>query len=325
MHVFVTGASGFVGGAIARALAARGDRVSAMSRSARADAVIAECGATPVRCALGRVPAEALAGVEVVVHAAAFVGPWGTREQFFSVNVDGTAQLLEVARQSGAKRFVHIGTEAALFHGQDMVDVDETAPYAKDSPFLYSASKAEAEDRVLRANDPGRGFETVSVRPRLVWGPGDTSVLAEVLRMIDSGDFMWIDGGRARTSTTHIDNLVHGVLLAMEHGRSGRAWFVTDDEVTTMREFLTAYVETQGVTPPDRSMPSSVLKPVAWLVEGVWRLFGIRRDPPITRFAASIMAADCTLDISRARRELGYEPQVSIEQGLRTMKAAAPT
>src|ERR1044071_9222110 len=113
--LFITGASGFVGGAIARSLASR-YTLLALSRSERSDAAISATGATPVRGELGAVAADAIAGSEAVIHCAAYVKQWGTREQFWNANVEGTRQLLKVAREAGARRFIHIGTEAALFH-----------------------------------------------------------------------------------------------------------------------------------------------------------------------------------------------------------------
>jgi len=311
--IFVTGASGFVGGAIVQALSKTAN-VTAMSRSKQSDAAIAALGATPIRCELGAVAKEHLLGCDVVIHCAAFVKQWGPREQFLKTNVEGTEQLLRVAREAGVKRFIHIGTEAALFHGQHMRDIDETYPYANDSPFLYSATKAAAEQRVLAANSDD--FTTISIRPRFVWGPGDRTVLPVIVKMVRGGQFRWLDGGRARTSTTHIANLVHGVSLALTDGRGGNAYFVVDDGTTTLREFLTALLATQGVTPPDASTSASTAQFLSAVIEAIWRLFGIRSDPPLTRFAAAMMSHDCTVSSDKAMRELGFEPVITRQQGL---------
>ncbi len=320
MKLFITGASGFVGGAVAAALRADYDIV-AMSRSVRSDARIRAAGVTPLRCSLADVDAAHLAGCEVVVHSAAFVGAWGTRQQFREANVAGTTRLLEAARAAGVRRFVHIGTEAALFRGQPMRDIDETYPYPARTPYLYAETKAEAERRVLAANAPG--FETLSLRPRMVWGPGDQTILPAVVRMVEAGRFVWVDGGRARTSTTHIDNLVHAVRLALTSGRGGEAYFVTDGPPTTIRVFLTALLATAGVTPPDRSMPGWLLRGLAFCVEGGWRLFGLRKEPPLTRFAVALMACEGTLRIDKARREMGYAPVLTREEGLEHLAAQA--
>jgi nucleoside-diphosphate-sugar epimerase len=314
--LFITGASGFVGGAIVKALAGRFE-LRALSRSDRSDAAIHTLGATPVRGELGSVAAEAIAGSEAVIHCAAFVKQWGTREQFWAANVEGTRQLLQAARAAGARRFIHIGTEAALFNGQHMRNIDERTPYPAHTPFLYSETKAAAEKLVLEANAPG--FATLSIRPRFVWGPGDQTILPVLEAMVRSGRFVWIDGGRAQTSTTHIANLVHAVDLALERGTGGNAYFVLDDGVTPMREFLTALIATRGLTPPDKEIPGWLARALGSLTEMTWRMLGKTTDPPLTRFAASMMSRDCTITTDKARRELGYAPVISRSDGLKQL------
>jgi hypothetical protein len=320
MRIFVTGASGFIGGHLTEALS-RHHEVLAMARSDRSAAAVARFGARPVRAELGAVRPEDLAGVDAIVHAAAFVEEWGTREQFWQANVEGTSQLLAAAKRAGVKRFVHVGTEAALFDGHDLVNVDETRPYPARQRYLYSETKAEAERRVLAASGPA--MAAISVRPRFVWGPRDTSVLPAVLRMAKAGSFAWIDGGAHRTSTTHVANLVHALDLALVKGRGGEAYFVADDGERTVREFLSSLAATQGVDLGTRSVPALVARPAARLIEGVWRLFGVRKAPPMTRFAVDMMACSVTVSTAKARAELGYRPVISVEDGLREMTAAA--
>jgi nucleoside-diphosphate-sugar epimerase len=316
--IFLTGASGFVGGAITKSLKDIAT-VRAMSRSTQSDAAVAALGATPIRSELGAVTKDHLAGCDAVIHCAAFVKQWGSRDQFWTANVEGTEQLLKIAREAGVKRFIHIGTEAALFYGQHMRDIDESYPYPKSSPFLYSATKAVAEQRVLAAN--AEGFTTLSIRPRFVWGPGDLTILPIMMEMVRKRQFMWIDGGRAKTSTTHIANLAHGVTLALTNGQGGNAYFVTDEGVTTLREFLTAYMATSGVTPPDKSIGPGLAQFLATAAEATWRLFNIKSDPPLTRFTAAMMSHDCTINSHKAQRELAYSPVITREQGLQQLRS----
>lgn len=321
MRLFVTGGSGFVGGAFIKAALAQGHSVLAMARSDGSAKAVEALGASAVRCELGAVPAQALEGVEVVVHAAAHTEAFGPREAFWKVNVEGTEQLLEAARAAKVPRFVLVSTEAVLFMGKDLHDVDESYPYPRFTPFLYSETKAAAEQRVLAAN--AQGFTTLAVRPRMVWGPGDVTILPEVTAVVRRGDFRWIDGGRARTHTTHIANAVHGLMLALTRGEGGRAYFVTDDEETTIKDFFTQYLATQGLTLPDRSVPSWVAEPLAAGLERLWSLTGRAGSPPLTKLAVTLMTKDCLLNIDRARQELGYAPQVSLAEGLRTMPRLA--
>lgn len=314
--LFITGASGFVGGAIVQALASR-YTLLALSRSERSDAAIRALGAAPVRGELGAVAPETIAGCAAVIHCAAFVKQWGTREQFWNANVEGTRQLLQAARQAGAQRFIHIGTEAALFHGQHMRDIDERYPYPAHTPFLYSETKAAAEKLVLAANAPG--FATLSIRPRFVWGPGDQTILPVLETMVRSGRFVWVDHGRAQTSTTHIANLVHAVELALERGAGGNAYFVTDDGNTQMHEFLSALLATRKLTPQEKSIPGWLARTLAAVTETMWRALGKTSDPPLTRLAASMMSRDCTIRTDKAQRELGYAPVISRSDGLKEL------
>ncbi|MFV8750959.1 NAD-dependent epimerase/dehydratase family protein [Nannocystaceae bacterium ST9] len=323
MHVFVSGGSGFVGGHAIEGLVARGHEVRAMARSEATAATVEGFGARAVRCSLDDVAAEHLAECDAVVHCAAFVEEWGTRAQFEAGNVEGTRRMLAAARAAQVRRFIHIGTEAVLFDGHDLIDVDETRPYPIRQRYLYSETKAEAERLVLAADDPS--MSALSLRPRLIWGPRDATVLPAILRMHAAGDFAWIDQGRHRTSTTHVLNLVHAIGLALElPGEArvgGKAYFVLDEGTRSHREFLSALVATQGAQLGDRSVPGWLINAAAALIEGGWRLFGVQRRPPMTRFAIAMMSCTVTLRDDRARRELGYAPVISVEQGLAELAA----
>ena len=318
MRIFITGASGFIGGAIAKGLSDSHD-VRAMSRSTESDEVIRALGVTPIRCELGKVEPEHLEGCEVIIHCAAFVKQWGTREEFWQTTVDGTAQIIEAAKKAGVSRFINIGTEAVLFYGQHMHNLDETFPYPDHTPFLYPETKAAAEKLVLEANTPG--FTTISIRPRFVWGPGDNTVLPVVKKAIERGIYMWIDQGRAQTVTTHINNVVHAVTLALTHGRGGQTYFVTDDSPTTVRKFLTALLETQGIKMTKYSIPASVARMLGIGLELIWKTLHLKSEPPLTYFAAAMASSDCTIRIDKARAELGYAPIITIEQGLAELAA----
>ena len=199
---FVTGGSGFIGGRLIRRLAGDGWRVRALARSDRSAAAVEEAGAEAVRGNLDQVEAmrAGAEGCELAFHAAAFLGDWGRREEFERGNVIGTENALEACRAAGVRRFVHVGTEAALLAGEPLVNVDETAPLRPDSPALYTSTKARAEQAVRAASSDG--FETVVVRPRFVWGTGDTTVLPALVEAVNRGRFSWIGGGGHRTSTT---------------------------------------------------------------------------------------------------------------------------
>jgi nucleoside-diphosphate-sugar epimerase len=318
---FVTGGSGFIGGRLIRRLAADGWRVRALARSDRSSEIVAERGAEPVRGDLDDVGSmrTAAEGCDLAFHAAAHLGEWGSRAEFERGNVTGTRNALTAAELAGVRRFVHVGTEAGLMAGQPLVGVDETAPLRPDSKALYSATKAQAERVVIAANRDE--FETVVLRPRLVWGVGDTTILPPLVDAVRSGRFAWVGGGKHLTDTTHVDNVVEGLVLAAERGRPGQAYFVTDGEPVVFREFITELLATQGVEVGDRNIPPAVARVLAAAGEGAWRALPLPGGPPLTRLAYWLSALECTIDISRAREELGYEPVRTREEGMAELRA----
>jgi nucleoside-diphosphate-sugar epimerase len=319
MRVFISGGSGFVGGHVIEGLRAHGHEVVAMARSDRSAVAVEKLGASAVRCDLESVSGAHMAGCDAVVHCAAFVEEWGTRAQFIAGNVEGTRRMLAAAQAAGVRRFIHIGTEAVLFDGHDLIDIDERQPYPVRQRFLYSETKAEAERLVLAAD--GADMCTLSLRPRLIWGPRDTTILPGLQRMHAAGSFAWIDHGQQRTSTTHVANLVHAIGLALEHGEGGRCYFIVDEGTRTYREFLSALAGTAGVDLGDaRSIPGWLANAAAAAIEGIWRVLGVRRVPPLTRFTIAMMSCSVTIETDRAQRELGYRPQLGVEQGLAALR-----
>jgi nucleoside-diphosphate-sugar epimerase len=314
---FVTGGSGFIGGRLIRRLQDEGWNVRALARSDRSAEAVRALGAEPVKGDISD-PASIRAGAEGcshAFHAAAHLGDWGPRAEFVRDNVQGTGNVLAGTRSAGVRRFVHVGTEAALLAGQPLVNVDESAPLRPDSPSLYPSTKAMAEQAVRQANRDG-AFETVVVRPRFVWGPGDTTVLPSIVAAVRAGRFRWVGGGRHRTSTTHVDNAVEGLWLGATRGRPGAAYFVTDGEPVVFRDFVTRLLATQGIEAPSGELPLPVARAVAAAGETAWRALALKGAPPLTRMALWVSSLECTIDISRARAELGYAPVRTIDDGL---------
>lgn len=317
---FVTGGSGFIGGRLVQRLVGEGHTVRALARSNAAAERVVALGAEPVRGELGD-PASLTAGAdgaEVAFHLAAHLGEWGNWEDFERGNVVGTRNALAACEDAGVGRFVHCGTEAALMAGEPLVQVDETAPLRPDSRAPYPATKAKAEQAVRAASH--EGFETVVVRPRFVWGKGDTTLLPEMVATVKAGRFAWVGGGTNVTETTHVDNVVEGLVLAARKGRAGEAYFVTDGEPVVFREFVTAMLRTQDVEPPDRSLPAWTAAPMARACEAAWKLLPLPGEPPMTAFRSWLLTQECTIDISKARAELGYAPVVDRERGLAEMR-----
>ena len=317
---FVTGGSGFIGGALIRRLRDEGWHVRALARSARSAEAVKALGAEPVSGDLADVAAmrEGAQGADVTFHSAASLGDWGSREYFERANVGGTRNALQASRDAGVRRFVHVGTEAAVTDGKPLVRIDESRPLTPQSKALYCSTKAQAEQAVRDSE----GVEWVVIRPRMVWGPGDNTLLPALADAMGSGRFAWIGGGEHLTSTTHVNNVVEGLMLGAEKAEAGSVYFVTDGEPVVFREFVTALVASAGVEAPSRSIPAPLAKALAAGSEGVWRAFRLKGAPPLTRFAVWVSSMECTIDDSRARKELGYREVKTREQGLAELAAA---
>src|SRR3954452_5694040 len=322
MRAFVTGGSGFIGGRLIMRLRDEGWDVRALVRSDGSADVVRLLGAEPVRGDIAHMDSVRAGadGCSHAFHAAAHVGDWGPRRDFVRGNVLGTHNTLAGTAAAGVRRFVHVGTEAALLAGQPLVNADESLPLRPDSPSLYPSTKAMAEQAVRQASRPGE-FETVVVRPRFVWGPGDTTVLPSIVAAVKSGQFRWIGGGRHKTSTTHVDNVAEGLWLGATRGAPGAAYFVTDGEPIVFRDFVSKLLATQGIDAPSGELPAPVARALAAGGEAAWRALPLPGSPPLTRMALWVSSLECTIDISRARTELGYAPVRTIDDGLAELAA----
>jgi nucleoside-diphosphate-sugar epimerase len=318
MRAFVTGGSGFVGRELIRALRARGDEVRALSRSEKADATLREVGAEPVRGDLDGELVPGMTGCDVVFHAAAKVEDWGPREEFLRINVEGTRRVVDAARKAGVKRLVHVSTEAQFVGGPPLIDIDETCPRPERPMGIYPESKGMAEAVAIGAN--GGGLETIAIRPRFVWGRGDSTLLPQMVQVVRSGQWAWIAGGHYLTSTCHVRNVAEGALCAADRGRGGEAYFLTDGPPVEFRGFITAMIETQGVTPGTRSLPRWAAYAGGALCEGLWSVLPLKGRPPLTRSIVKLIGEQVTVVDGKARRELGYEGKVTREQGLEELR-----
>lgn len=319
MKVFITGGSGFVGRNLIAVLIARGDQVVALARSLSAMQTVRELGAEPLAGDLVDVAAmtAGMSGAGLVIHCAAKVEDWGDPAEFQRVNVEGTTHVLEAARAAGVRRVVHVSTEAVLADGSPIHNADETRPRARKPIGLYPLSKGAAEAVALAGSRDG--LEVVVVRPRFIWGKGDTAILPKIVEVMRKGQFAWIGGGHYRTSTCHVRNVCEGALLAAEKGRPGEIYFLTDGEPVEFRAFISRMAATQGVDTGSRSLPYGLVYALAWLSELAWRLLPLRGRPMVSRTAIILTGTEVTVNDAKARRELGYRGLVTREAGLAEM------
>ncbi len=320
MRAVVTGAGGFVGGAIARQLLARGDEVVALARGHYP--ALEALGATSARIDLTSPTGldEALTGADVVFHVAAKTGVWGSRDAFWSINVDGTQALLDAARRVGVGRFVFTSSPSATFDGHDADGLSEAdCPYPERFESFYPESKAEAERRVLAAND--QTFATTALRPHLVWGPGDPHLLPRVISKRKQGRLAIVGAGQNRVDLTFVENAAVAHLQACDalsgsSANAGKAYFVTDGAPVVLWDWLNGFLESVGLDPVKRRVSLSTARKAGAVLELVWRWLGLKGEPPMTRFIASQLATAHWYDLTAAKEDFGYTPLVSPEEGL---------
>jgi nucleoside-diphosphate-sugar epimerase len=325
MKALVTGGGGFLGGAIARALLARGDEVVSFARgdypALRAD------GIATVRGDLGNAAdvRRAVTGCDTVFHVAAKADIWGLDADFERSNVLGTSNVIEACRQQGIARLIYTSTPSVVHEGKDVAGGNESLPYATHFSSAYPRTKAAAEKLVL--NVSGGELATVALRPHLVWGPGDTQLVARILDRARSGRLRLVAKGTALIDTTYIDDAAGAHLLAADRlspdaACAGKAYFITSGDPRPVGEIVNAILSAGDLPPETRSVPLWLAEAGGAAVETVWRLLRRRDDPPMTRFLARQLATAHWFDISAARRDLGYAPQVSFEDGIHRLAAS---
>jgi nucleoside-diphosphate-sugar epimerase len=322
---FVTGGSGFVGGRLIKRLVEDGWAVRALARSTSAKSAVEAAGAVAIEGNLTDGPAlrSGMAGCEVVFHVAALFKLWGDRKDFDDVNVGGTRALLDAATSVVKVRRVVYVSAAAVVMGdpEPMVGVGETAAIQEREFAPYSASKANAERMLRAANRRRPGFETIAIRPPMIWGRG-MPTLDHMVETVKAGQWQWVEKGAQAMSTCHVENLVSALILAADHGNGGEAYFVADAEQGTLKSVLSGLLATRGVEAADKSVSFGMAWRLAGVMGVVWRLFRLRGEPPITRQMLRLIGKPFTVRTDKARRELQYVPGVSWQQGIAEMTSS---
>jgi nucleoside-diphosphate-sugar epimerase len=321
VKVLVTGGGGFLGGAMCRGLLARGDTPISFQRR-HSDALhalgieqrlgdLADAGAV----------ARACAGVDAVLHNAAKAGQWGTRESYFAANVTGTDNVIAACRGNRVARLVYTSTPSVTHSGRSPVEGGNEAntPYGEHFKAWYPASKKLAEQRLLAASDGE--LATVALRPRLIWGPGDTQLLPRLVDRAVAGRLRFVGDGENRMDTTYVANAVDAHLRALDALQpgarcAGRAYFISNGEPLSSREIVNDLLRAADAPEVDKCIPFAVAYALGAVLELGWRLLRVEGEPPMTRFLAEQLSTTHWYDISAAERDFGYRPRVSVAQGL---------
>jgi nucleoside-diphosphate-sugar epimerase len=319
-RVAITGASSLIGRALSDVLVARGDQVVAFQRGpfAADDAP----GSIEQHRGDVRDPEAvdaALDGCAVVVHLAAKVGVVGDRDEYVSVNVDGTRNVIEAAQRHGLRGVVHVSSPSVAHDGRPIIGGAADPPVDDHGAAWYPETKAIAERLALGASNDR--CAVVAIRPHLVWGPGDTQLVGRILERAAAGRLALVGGGRALVDTTYIDNAATALAAAVDAVRpggrcAGRAYVVSNGEPRPIRELVEAFCRAGGVPFEPRDVPLPVALRVGSLIDRVWPRLGRPDEPPLTRFLAEQLGTAHWFDQRAVRADLGWEPAVSIDAGL---------
>lgn len=321
MKILVTGGGGFLGQGICKALLAEGHEVTSFQRSH--SPALEAMGVRQLRGDLADAQAvhAAFAGHEAVFHNAAKAGAWGSYQSYFDANVTGTRNVLAAMRAHGIGRLVYTSTPSVTHSGRTPVEGGNEAntPYGHGFKAPYPTTKLVAELEVLAANDAS--LSTVALRPRLIWGPGDTQLLPRLAERAKAGRLRFVGGGHNRMDTTYIDNAAQAHLdafkaLAPGAACAGKAYFISNGEPREVRRIVNDMLVAAGVPPVDKSIPYGVAYAAGAVLEVAWRALRLQGEPPMTRFLAEQLSTPHWYDISAAARDLGYVPRVSMDEGL---------
>jgi len=323
MNVLVTGGTGFLGGRTALRLAELGHTVTVLGRNAEVGATLKRQGIRfmPGDLRLAEQVKVACSGQHTVIHCGALSSPWGRYEDFYACNVLGTRNVAEACLEQRVERLVHVSTPSIYFGRGDRLNVDERASLPRRQRNAYSATKLLAEQEVRRASE--QGLPTVTIRPRAIFGPGDRAILPRIIAAAVRGRVPLIDGGRAISDITYVDNVVDALLLCMNapDRALGQAYNITNGEPKELRRLLETLFGELGMPFPARPVPYGVAYAAAWSLETTARLFTPNQEPPITRYAVHVLGRSQTLNIDAARDLLGYVPRIGIDEGLAAFAA----
>ena len=327
MKILVTGGGGFLGQALCAGLVERGHQVLSFNRGHYASLQAMGVGQIQGDLADAQAVLHAITGMDAVMHNAAKAGAWGSHESYHQANVVGTDNVLAACRAHGVSKLVYTSTPSVTHratHPVEGLGADEV-PYGEDFQAPYAATKAIAEQRVLAAN--GATLCTVALRPRLIWGPGDQQLVPRLAQRSRAGRLRLVGDGSNLVDTTYIDNAALAHFLALEAlspgaACAGKAYFISNGEPLPMREVLNKLLAAVGAPPVEKHISFRTAYRIGAVSERLWPLLRLPGEPPLTRFLAEQLCTPHWYSMEPARRDFGYQPLVSVDEGLIRLKAS---
>lgn len=323
MKVLVTGATGFLGQKTALRLKEEGFTVTGLGRNSRIGESLEDQGIRFARVDLSAREPESLAklqaavdGHDYIIHCAALSSPWGKYEEFHSANVVGTENILAAAKAARVRRLVHVSTPSLYVDRDSRVNIRESDPLPRTAINYYSQTKLMAEERVDQATS--EGLATVTIRPQGIIGPGDAAILPRLLKIAKKGVLPVIGDGDCMIDLTYVDNVVEALVCAMKAPDSviGRKYNITNGEPVNIYATLEGIFQALGFTYRKKNLSFDKAYAIAATIEFVCRNFLSRVEPILTRYNVCLLGRSRTLNIDAAREELGYQPRVSLQDGI---------
>lgn len=313
----VTGGGGFLGKAIVKRLLAKGNRVRSFSRQHYPE--LHAMGVDQFQGDLSDQAAvdAACQGVGTIYHVAAKPGVWGPYSHYYRANVLGTENIIRISESRKIEALIYTSSPSVIFDGNDMEGVDESIPYPREYHAHYPKTKAMAEKKVIEA--ARNGLPAIILRPHLIWGPGDNHLVPRILKRAKK--LRRIGNRRNLVDTIYIDNAAEAHTLAekrlMENpSLSGNIYFISQDAPIPLWEMVDLILESGGQPPVKKTISPRIAYIAGALMEFFYKLLRLSGEPMMTRFVANELATAHWFDIRAAKRDLGYAPKVSTEQGL---------
>jgi nucleoside-diphosphate-sugar epimerase len=267
--------------------------------------------------------AAACAGMEIVFHVAGVAGIWGPWDHFFGINTLGTRNVVRGCLQHGVQRLVYTSSPSVTFDGTDQPNIDESAPYATHWLCHYPHTKALAEQYVLQTHGD-RGLATCALRPHLIWGPRDKHLIPRLLARARRGQLRQVGQGRNLVDITYAENAAMAHLqaadaLAMDSPVGGQAYFISQGQPVNCWQWINQVLRLAQLPPVTKSISQRAAWCVGAAMESVYGLLRLPGEPRMTRFLAAQLSSSHYFDITRARHDFGYQPQISTEEGMQRL------
>ncbi len=318
MKALITGGTGFLGRHLANRLQQLDYEVTVLGRNKTIGMDLAQKGFRFIRadlrdsCQIN----QAIAGMDYVFHCGALSTPWGRFPDFFAINDKGTENVINGCLVHGVRRMIHISSPSIYFEYRHKFNVTESHPLPSRMVNNYAKTKYLAEERIDAAFSAG--LPVITLRPRALFGPGDTSIFPRLIMANQKLGIPMIDNGEVLMDLTYVENAVEAIVLAIDSPPAtlGKKYNISNGTPVPFKSLLEELFSKLGLTLRTRNISFSSAYLGAYFLETFYKTFLPKKEPPFTCYSVGTLSKTITLDISAAKMELGYNPGISIEKGL---------